>query len=299
MNITPLIGRKDLLGECPIWDAQKQSLYWVDAVGRLVHRYEPSSGNRDSWSVPSVIGSIALAQDGCIILALEDGFYRLDTGSDAIELIASLQHPAEKMRLNDGRTDRQGRFLSGSMVVGRHDREGALYRLNLDGSVEILDNGIAISNSICFSPKGDRLYYSDSLAHTIYTRTYDTVSGEVGPREDFVHTLALGSAPDGATVDAEGYLWVALVQSGKLARFSPDGALERQIMFPTTFVSCPCFGGADLDILYVTTISNSGNLLVATDEGAGYVYEITGLGISGIEEVRFGGARKNLEMERV
>lgn len=285
--IKVLPGRPDLLGESPVWDTRDQSLYWVDSKACLVQRYHPASGARISWTTPSEVGSIALGSDGGIVMALEDGFYHLDSASGKTTQIVRVEHPAPKMRLNDGRTDRQGRFLSGSMVLGRQDREADLYRLGHDGTVEQLASDVAISNSICFSPAGDRLYYGDSLAHCVYTYSYDTATGKLGPREKLIDTREFGSVPDGATVDAEGFLWVALVQVGAVGRFSPTGKLDRMINLPTTFVSCPCFGGPGLDVLYLTTISNSGHLLKATDENAGRLIEVRGLGVQGIAEVPY------------
>lgn len=290
--VSILTTHRDRLGECPLWDASLQCLYWVDAVAGRVQRLHPASGRIQYWDVPGAVGSIALARAGHLLLALADGFYTLDTtrGEAAVvALVAPVFHPAPGMRLNDGRTDRQGRFVCGSMVLGRHTPEGSLYRLNLDGSVEQIDTGIAISNAICFSPEGDRIYYADSLAHAVYCASYDGASGKVGPRTTFLDTRSLGAVPDGAVVDANGNLWLALVQKAALAQFSPQGALLRQVVLPTTFVSCPAFGGAELQTLFATSISNSGNSLVANDENAGYLFQVAGLGVRGLAETPYGG----------
>jgi sugar lactone lactonase YvrE len=103
----------------------------------------------------------------------------------------------------------------------------------------------------------------------------------------FADTSALGSGPDGATVDAEAHLWVALVMKGQLARFRPDGSLERLLDLPTPHPSCPCFGGAELDTLYVTSLSDTGNTIKTDDPRAGRLLAVYGTGVRGLPEARF------------
>ncbi|HSV54337.1 MAG TPA: SMP-30/gluconolactonase/LRE family protein [Burkholderiaceae bacterium] len=291
LNIEIIGDTRDRLGECPLWDVRDQALYWVDSKAPLVHRFHPQSGERRDWAMPCDVGSIALAEPGRLVLALEDGFHVLHMDSDTVWPLASVQHSGPAMRMNDGRTDRQGRFVAGSMVMGRHDRDGALYRLEADGGVTRLIEGIAVANSTCFSPDGGTLYSADSLSGVVCAYDYDTASGAVSGRRELVDTRAQGSAPDGATVDAQGCLWVALVQAGKLGRYAPDGSLLRVIDVPSPFPTCPCFGGADLDVLYLTTIRNTGNLLRSDHPDAGALLAIRGLGVRGLAEVPYVPAR--------
>ena len=120
----------------------------------------------------------------------------------------------------------------------------------------------------------------------VWAYAYDTESGEVGARRDLIDTSSLGSAPDGATVDAEGFLWIALVQAQKIARVAPDGRVDKVFDCPTPFPSCPAFGGAELDVLYVTSISNSGGMLVSEADQAGRLVQFQGLGVRGLAEAR-------------
>jgi sugar lactone lactonase YvrE len=280
---------RDLLGECPLWDTRAGALYWIDGRGQHVRRMVPATGVVDGWPVPAHIGSIALCESGDrLLLALEDGFALLDTHSGAIvPWAAPVRHAAERMRLNDGRCDRDGRFVVGSMTMGRMAPEGAFYGLAPDGSLRTLASGIHLANATCFSPDGRWLYFADSHDRRVRRHAYDRATGIAGPGETLIDTAPYGSAPDGATVDAEGYLWVALVLTGRLARFAPDGRLDRVIEMPVTYVTCPCFGGADLDVIYVTSISNSGNLLRSDDPDAGAVFAIHGTGVRGLAESRF------------
>ncbi|MBO9514230.1 MAG: SMP-30/gluconolactonase/LRE family protein [Variovorax sp.] len=288
-RIEILRPERDLLGECPVWDERTQSLYWIDGRSQHVHRYAPASGTADTWRAPAHIGSIALCESGRLLLALESDFHLLDTASGQISRIGDgVTHAADRMRLNDGRADRGGRFVVGSMTMGRHEPLGALYQLDATGRVRTLDRGIQVANATCFSPDGRWLYFADTPTHQIRRYPYDPSTGACGPAEPFIDTRALGSPPDGATVDAEGCLWVALVLAGKLVRFAPDGRVLRTVDFaPDAFITCPCFGGPALDVLYLTSIRDSGNLLRSQNPDAGAVFVVRDLGVQGLAEARY------------
>jgi L-arabinonolactonase len=287
----PLAAR-DLLGESPLWDARAQALFWVDTRSRRVRRWVAGAAGEDvrEWATPQDVGSIALMQNSDhLLLALEDCFAVLELASGHIAPLAEVRHPKPPMRLNDGRTDREGRFLCGSMVLHRRDTDGRLYRLETDGRVTTLLDGIAISNTTCFSPDGRTLYFADSLAGVIRAWDYGR-DGTLANERRFVDTRPDGSGPDGATVDAEGCLWVALVLAGKLARYSPEGRLLRTIDLPVPYPTCPCFGGPGLDTLYLTSIRDSGNVLRSEAPEAGALVELRGLGVRGLPEVPYAGA---------
>lgn len=287
MDVRILPGPRDLLGESPVWDTRGQSLYWVDSKAPSVRRLHPASGEMRHWNVSEDIGSIALADGGRLMMALESGFHVLELETGETTLLAPVRHAASHMRMNDGRCDRQGRFVAGSLVHGRKDADGAIYRLDGELRVDVLQRGITIANSICFSPAGDRMYFADSLSGIVQVCEYDEVNGHVGPARQFVDTRPLGSGPDGATVDAEGGVWVALVLAGRVARFMPDGTPDRVLQLPVQYPTCPCFGGSDLDVLYVTSISDSRNLLRSDHPDAGALVEVRGLGVRGLPEARF------------
>jgi sugar lactone lactonase YvrE len=291
IRIEAVDGTRDRLGESPLWDERRQALYWIDSPQRVVRRLEPARGALREWTLPQEIGSIALCDGDRLLVALEDGFHRLDLDSGRCEPLASIEHPESRMRLNDGRTDRAGRFLCGSMVLGRRDRDGVLYQLRSDaGFLEVreIDRGFATSNSTCFSPDGHWLYFSDSHARQVWRYPYDTATGHaLGPREPFVDTRPLDSAPDGATVDADGGVWIALVLTGELARYDERGRLDLRVRTPVPYVTCPCIGGASLDTIYLTTLRDTGNLLRSDHPDAGALLAIHGTGVRGLPEVRF------------
>ena len=293
------------LGESPLWDAQERALYWVDSRQRRIWRarwalqgagpgglqgpegLQGSERQYESWVLPQEVGSIALAENG-LLAALRDGFYHVHLGGEAtVTAIALPEQGNPGVRFNDGKADRQGRFVAGTLGLSRGpDTPGVLYRLDVDGTCASLERGIALSNAVCFSPTGDRLYFADSLRNLIWCYDYDVHTGEVSNRQSWVETGSLGSVPDGATVDAEGYVWVALPLAQRVARFAPDGTLARMISLPIPYPSCPAFGDDGLATLFVTTIADSGHRVRTDHPDGGRVLAITGLGTQGLPEVR-------------
>lgn len=286
--VTTRIGEcADQLGESPIWDTENQCLYWVDSLRCIIRKYQPSTKKISTWNTPSQIGCIALGQGNTLIVSLVDGFYQIDLEtSELIELMRPIP-PNTSIRFNDGKIDRYGNFVCGSMGVNAEPL-GELYRLNQNNESEKLATGLRISNCIAFSPDGKVMYMADSLDQKI--RAYDYADGKqplLEPRI-FFDTSVLGSSPDGATVDAEGYLWVALVSIGCIGRFSPEGVLNRLIKSPTDIPTCLAFGGEDLSTLYVTSIKNSGTgRMISRHLDGGYLFAINGLGVKGLPEQRY------------
>ena len=279
---------KDRLGEGPVWDVADHALYWVDAIGRAIHRYFPASGVIDHWQVPGVIGSLALRKGGGAILALEDGFHLFDFATGRTELLHSLNEGGHT-RFNDGKVDRDGNFVAGTMTRTRDERGlGAMYRIDAAQRVTKLVDDIVVFNGPCFSPDGKTLYYADSIRQMIWACDYNSI-GEIENRRRFADISVLDALPDGATVDSDGCVWSALVSIGTLVRFSPSGELMETIHTPIRYPTSIMFGGADLNRLYVTSISDSLRFQAPGESEDGGLFEICGLGARGIPESRFAG----------
>lgn len=291
-KVTRIPTTPDLLGESPVWDPEFERLYWVDGVSRLVRSFDPCSGAVREWQVPSMVGSVALGMGNTLIAGLADGIYELDLLTGEVAPIFRPQPADPSVRFNDGKNDRSGRFLCGSMGV-HADPLGRLFRVGADGEGRVLATGIRISNSLCFSPDGTTMYFADSLDRTIRAYNYGAGDEALDEPRVLVDTEPFGSGPDGATVDADGCLWVALVQVGKIARFAPGGLLDRMIDAPTDMPSCVAFGGPDLSTLYVTSIRDSGSgRAISRHPHGGSLFAIEGLGVAGLPEARFAATMK-------
>jgi sugar lactone lactonase YvrE len=277
---------RDLLGESPLWDHRVGALYWVDSRRGRLARFDPARGRLKTWDLPAEIGSVGLAPGGRLLVALRNGFWAFDPDSAELKHIATVFDDTGRFRLNDGKADRQGRFLCGTLSLA-HPAEsvGGLFRLGPGRRVETLETGLRIANATCFSPDGRRMYFTDSLDLNLRAYDYDPATGAVSNRRVLLDARPHGSGVDGATVDAEGFIWAALVQNGRLARFAPDGSLDRMIELDIPFPTCPAFGGPGLDVLYLTSISDSGTgRATSTDPRAGGLFAVRNLGVRGLPE---------------
>ncbi|HJZ47578.1 MAG TPA: SMP-30/gluconolactonase/LRE family protein, partial [Roseiflexaceae bacterium] len=110
----------------------------------------------------------------------------------------------------------------------------------------------------------------------------DQSSGTLSNRRLFASTTPEEGLPDGMTVDAAGFVWSARWDGGCLARYAPDGVLERRISFPAKKVSSVIFGGPDYTDMYITTAG--GDNKPKEGEGAGALFRLN-LGIQGVPEL--------------
>ncbi len=291
MKISVLCDVKPLLGEGPIWDVERQRLWFIDSLGRRIFSCTGQGGEILAWTVPSAIGSMALRSGGGAIVALQDGFHSLDFDSGELHHIIDPEPERPGNRLNDGKVDGSGRFLCGSMDMSETDPTGTLWRLDPDMSLHRLEDNIICSNGPCFSPDWRTLYFADSFTGKIRAYDYDAKTGTPSNRRVFADLPNdRGGAPDGATVDREGYVWSACVFDGRIHRFAPDGSIDRVIEMPVCKITSLAFGGPQLDTLFVTSMAEP-PLPRHPGDGPlrGATFRIDGLGVKGLPEPRFKG----------
>jgi sugar lactone lactonase YvrE len=295
-DVSVCVDCANTLGEGPLWDVAEQRLYWLDSMGQEIWRCAVDGSDVRTWRLPSAIGSMALRERDGAVLALESGLHFFDFESGALELVAHPEQGKEHVRLNDGKVDSRGRFVVGSLDMGslesgeKADRQGVLYQLDTDLGLHVLDRQIAISNGPCWSPDNATFYFTESADDTIYAYDWDERTGIATNKRVFVQA-ASQTIPDGATVDAEGYLWSAangaFSGKGELRRYAPDGTLDRVVTLPSPKPTSVMFGGPELDIAFVTTMTIPGS--VAETPFDGKLLVVTGLGVRGVPERRFGG----------
>ena len=291
MRIEVLVDVKTTLGEGPLWDAEQERLYWIDSFDGRVFRSTVDGREVRAWDVPQKIGSMALRKDGQgAIVSLQRGFHALDFQSGEVTPIHDPEPDQPSNRLNDGKVDKRGRFVAGSMDTQEEGANGALYSLSTDFKVTKLDTGIVCSNGPCWSPDGRTFYFQDTWSGEIWAYDYDLETGAATNRRVFAKVdTSKGGAADGSTVDAEGFLWNALVYDGRLVRYAPDGSVDRIIDMPVKKVTSVMFGGPNLDILFVTSMAKP-PLPRFPGDGVlrGSLFAIHDLGIRGVPEMRFG-----------
>ena len=280
-----IVDAQNALGECILWCERTQSLLWTDILGRKLWRHRPSSGGTQHWDMPERLASFALTgSEGRLLLGLESRIAWFDFASGDILTIVEVESEVEGTRVNDGRCDRQGRFVFGTMneAIGRAPI-GRFYRLGHTLQLEELPLApVAIANSICFSPDGGTMYFCDSLSGMIRCCDY---GDEVGGERIFAHLPPGCGEPDGSAIDADGYLWNAEWGAGRLVRYRPDGSIDRAVAVPVSQPTCPAFGGPELNQLYVTSALVD---LLEAERYAGGVFGMPVTDAVGLPETRFG-----------
>lgn len=289
-TITRIGDTRDQLGESPCWDADAQAVCWIDSLAGTLWRLRRDTGELERHALPAPVGAIAPCRDDAVVVALRNSFARYDFESRTLEALAQIPLDHPDVRFNDGKCDPAGNFLAGTLHMNRKAGErvmGGLYRLRPDRSVEHLADDIGFANGPCFSPDGRVLYLADSLERTIWAYDYDP-QGPLRNKRVFVQTETFDSGPDGATVDAEGFVWTVLTRAARLARFAPDGKLERLVELPATYPTSLCFGGPRFEQAYLTSISQSTRLQgpLAHDGG---LFLVEGLPAAGRPPHRFTG----------
>ncbi|WP_211747589.1 SMP-30/gluconolactonase/LRE family protein [Paenibacillus sp. Marseille-Q4541] len=249
-----VLEAKAKLGEGPSWDAEAGRLYWVDIEGFKLHAYEPETGKDTVYEIGQHIGAVVPYEKDRVVIVLREGFhfYNLDTGE--LELIHDPENGRHDNRFNDGKCDPAGRFWAGTMSLEGKDKQGSLYCLEKDGEVRTVFTDVTTSNGLGWSPDHKTMYYIDTQTGKVDQYDFEVASGSVSnPRvaADFEHQDGF---PDGMTVDAEGMIWVAHWGGSQVSRWNPNtGKLLSRIEVPAKQVTCCCFGGKDLDELYITT----------------------------------------------
>lgn len=270
------------IGEGPVWDVAGQALFYIDIIGRMVHRLDPESGAHRSWAVPDMIGSMALCDSGNAIVALASGIHSLDLDTGAVAPLALLDPPDGTVQLADGKVDRRSRFVFGTSHRQMQEPRGGVFSL-AKGRIRALDGDIFLGNGPCWSPDDRTFYHADSIRKAVYAYDYDVETGDAANRRLWASTEDLGGIPDGATIDADGCMWMAICEGGKVVQFRPDGKVERIIAMPVKLPGSVMFGGPGLDLLYVPTL-NPSFMGREADPEDGSLYVIEGLGAKGLPE---------------
>lgn len=255
MFLTLALDVRAELGECPIWSAEEQALFFVDIKGRALHRYVPATGEHTSVPMPEDIGCIGFKKGGGFIAGLRSGLWLLDATGKPEHKLADNPEDQRTSRFNDGRVDPAGRFLAGTIDEPKDGGKAHLYRYDRRG-IHALAGGLLTSNGVAFSPDGRTLYHSDTPTFTVWRYTYDPSTGAATNKALFVRltpTETDRGRPDGAAVDAEGCYWTALFEGGRIQRYAPDGRLLAEYPVPARCPTMVCFGGPDLKTLFVTS----------------------------------------------
>lgn len=258
-KIELVVAAGNLCGETPVWHRQEAALYWIDCDGNEVLRWDAASGAVKRWKMPERVGGLTLRHGGGALVTLASGLFDFDFDSEAlVPRIPSPQSP--NVAMHETGVDPHGRFwvggISHAMSPDNMNPGGvSLYRLEGDRLIREIA-GISCANGLAFSPDGKTLYFSDSPTKRCDRYAIGT-DGSLGPRETFFELGEDEGFVDGATVDSEGGYWATLVSVGRLQRYLPDGTPDLEVVLPFNNPTKVSFGGADMQRLFITSMSLS------------------------------------------
>ncbi len=279
-----------ILGEGPVWDVESARLWWVDIKAPALHRFDPRKNAADRWAAPEPVGALALRRGGGLLLALRSGFAFYDPDHGRMAHLASPEADQPGNRMNDGKCDAMGRFWAGTMDNAVQRPTGHLYRLDPDHRVTAFPMGFVVTNGMAWSGDGATLYFTDTVAGTIWAYAFDMAKGRPGERRLFAQVPEADGRPDGGCVDAEDHLWSCHWGGSRITRYRPDGEIDRVVELPVPQVTSCCFGGPGLDVLYVTTAHEGMSAQTrAAHPQSGHLFAVKGLGVRGRPMPRFAG----------
>jgi sugar lactone lactonase YvrE len=253
-SLSIVLAARARLGECPVWQAVGQRLYWVDVYNHRVHQFDSATGKDCYFDTGDVVSAIALAGTDRLLIALSDRLAWLHLPAGEVEIIHRIEFPHPVgTRLNDGKCDAQGRFWIGS--CSDHPGQAALYRYDPDGSLHTMETGLTIANGLAWSPDGSTFYLTDSAQHKIFAYDYLAETGSIVNRRTLIDLSAEAVEPDGLTIDINGNLWSALWDGWCVACFAASGQELSRIQLPIPRPTSVTFGGPDLTNLYITSAS--------------------------------------------
>ena len=285
---------KARLGESPVWDAGAGCVWWIDCIGKRLHRCDLAGGATASVDAGEAVHSIGLAGDGGLVAAMASGFGRLDPETGAFHLLSRPEAARPDYHFNDGKCGPDGRFWAGSMPRNYAGAGGRLFRLGPGEAVAAMADGFTVPNGPGWSPDGTVFYIADSPAGAIFRYPFDAEggvlnSGVLGPRRVAVEPGLAPGWPDGMAVDEDGCLWSARWDGGCVVRFTPEGAVDRIVRMPVSRPTSCTFAGPDLDILVVTSgTAGMDEAARAAEPRAGGLFALTP-GVRGAPVGTFGG----------
>ena len=257
-----LINSNDSNAENPLWHPHHQYLYWTDIPCGELSRYYPQTGTYERIYRGESVGGFTIQADGSLLLFKTRGTVEIWNEGKITTVIDSIPE-AENTRFNDAIADPEGRVYSG--IIGTENADGKLYRIDLDGSYNVVAEGFLLPNGMGFNCDYTYFYLTDSDARTIYRFNYDRATGNLSDRRALIEVPESEGVPDGMTVDSEDYIWSARWDGGHIYRYSPDGKEVMRIPLPADKVSCVTFGGEDYDRMFIST-AKDGNKCVSLQE---------------------------------
>ncbi|MEO5802157.1 MAG: SMP-30/gluconolactonase/LRE family protein [Verrucomicrobiota bacterium] len=242
------------LGENPLWNADQNCVYWTDIPAGKIYRLDVAAQKFGVIYEDEPVGGFTIQESGDLLLFRVKDIVSLSRGGKT-SVVRSYSDEGMS-RFNDVIADPEGRVFAGT--IGKTKQSGGLYRVDLDGTITKLFEGTGCSNGMGFSPDLKTFYWTCTTTRKIFQFDYKRSSGEINNRRVFYDAVNDEGLPDGLTVDEEGFVWSARWAGSSIKRHAPDGKVIESFSFPVRNITSMCFGGRNLDQLFITSAKTSG-----------------------------------------
>lgn len=289
MKMSVALDQRAILGESLLWNAATATWWWTDIDANFIYCWTSGSEAVQSFAMPEKVGSFVFCTSGKMLLGLAKQLAWFDTQTGAVTPFLDVETELASTRINDGRTDRAGNYVFGTIdqQLPRQSIASFYQYSSAHGLRRLALPKVAIANSLCFSLDGRTLYFTDTPSRRIMQCDYDAQTAQVSAPRLFVETEA-HAFPDGSVVDSAGCVWNAQWGAAQIVQYAPDGRVLQRIAVPVKNPTCPAFGGAELDHLMVTSSRKD----MSADElaqlpQAGSLFELSMTSTRGVADARF------------
>ncbi|SDM09409.1 Sugar lactone lactonase YvrE [Daejeonella rubra] len=254
MKASVLYPSQCILGEGPIWHAERKCCFWVDIERGILYEYNWVSKVTKTWRFDYKVTMVTQGTNNNLILGLNGGIARFDLKSERLEWLLDIETELKENRCNDGACDSQGRLWIGTMHMDFKQGAGSLYCIDKNLNILKKIDKVTISNGIVWSLDNKRLYYIDSPTQGVQSFIFKEETGEIFFEKNAIRIPVEMGTPDGMTIDQEGMLWIAHWGGYGIYKWNPhDGSLLDKIEIPAPYVTSCTFAGENLDHLVITT----------------------------------------------
>jgi len=247
-----LLDTKSVLGEGPVWDFKKQSLFWVDIEGYKLHAYEPSTEKIKSWEFDEMIGAAVPTKNENLLLAMEKGLQTFDLAKEQLTKLHVMENLNHDIRFNDGKVGPASNFWIGTMDKSCAPKAGNFFRLNSRLQSKLKIEKTSVSNGMAWTADNKTMYYIDSP--TFKVRAFDFENGDISNPKTAIEIPEDYGSPDGMSIDENDMLWIAHWGGSCVRQWNPKtGKMLLKIDVDAPHITSCCFGGEDLKTLYITS----------------------------------------------